>query len=53
MMEEVCSRLQILSTFYTDPRNASGAGGCMHKKRGENNAYKLINASIFIKNGKK
>jgi hypothetical protein len=53
MMEEVCGRLQILSTFCTDPRNASGAGGSMYKKGGENSAYKLVNASIVTKNGKK
>jgi hypothetical protein len=29
MMEEVCSKSQILSTFCTDPRNASGVGGSM------------------------
>jgi hypothetical protein len=51
-MEEVCSRFQILSTFCTDPRNASGAGGSMNKKGGENRAYKLVNASIVIKMAK-
>jgi hypothetical protein len=52
MMEEVCSRLQILSIFSTDPRNASGAGGSTYKKGGENSAYKLVNASIVIKMAK-
>jgi hypothetical protein len=52
MMEEVCSRLQILSTFSIDPCNASGAGGSMYKKGGENSAYKLVNASIVIKMAK-
>jgi hypothetical protein len=41
-MEEVCSKSQILSTFCTDPRNISGAGGSMYKKGGENSAYKLV-----------
>jgi hypothetical protein len=35
MMEEVCSKSQILSKFYIDPRNASGAGVPCTKKGGE------------------
>jgi hypothetical protein len=52
MMEEVCSKSQILSAFCTDPRNAFGAGGSMYKKGGENSAYKLVNASSVIKMAK-
>jgi hypothetical protein len=33
MMEEVYNKFQILSTFCTDPRYASGARGSMYKKK--------------------